>query len=251
MTDHGPCPKLIAYVISFARENQEKSAGSSSRISGSPFAGRKRLETEIFSYISNIEPGQGQGSVYLDGDQDAAVEAGTVGVKPLQPVDGRKAVFGIVEGQKLPVHVAPGRACALLREPVGGWLGIGHAGRHVRLCGHIGERVGGPDGKDVLLRDLKDRDAGGCLEEAAADDGVLHRQNAPAKKVVVPETALQGCRRRRVSAFRLCSASRVLLGSLPGSWDSLECLSWLRPLSHGLRPAAARLHNNLMALTRE
>ena len=35
-------------------------------------------------------------------------------------------------------------------------------------------------------------------------------------------------RRRRVSAFRLCSASRVLLGSLLGS---LGCLSLFRPLS--------------------
>jgi len=40
-------------------------------------------------------------------------------VKPLQPVDGRKAVIGIVEGQKLPVHGAPGRACGVLQEPVG------------------------------------------------------------------------------------------------------------------------------------
>jgi len=47
------------------------------------------------------------------------------------------------------------------------------------------------DGEDVLLRDLQDRDAGGCLEEAAADHGVLHRQDAPAEAVVVPETALQ------------------------------------------------------------
>ena len=48
--------------------------------------------------------------------------------------------FGIVEGENLPVHWAPGRACALLRKPVGGWLGIEHADRHVRLCGHVGER---------------------------------------------------------------------------------------------------------------
>jgi hypothetical protein len=36
---------------------------------------------------------------------------------------------------------------------------------------------------------LQDRDSGGCLEEAAADQGVLHRQDAPAETVVVPETA--------------------------------------------------------------
>jgi len=61
----------------------------------------------------------------------------------------------------------------------------------VRLCGHVGERIGGPDGEDVLLRDLQDRDSGGCLEEAAADQGVLHRHETPAEAVVVPETALQ------------------------------------------------------------
>lgn len=141
--------------------------------------------------LPHIEPSGEDASVYLDGDQDAAVETRTAGVEPLQPVNGREPGFGVVEGKKLPVHGAPGRACALIRKPVGDWLGIGHAGRHVRLCGHVGERVGGPDGKDVLLRDLKDRDAGGCLEEAAADQGVLHRQDSPAKAVVVPETALQ------------------------------------------------------------
>jgi hypothetical protein len=60
------------------------------------------------------------------------------------------------------------------------------------LCGHVGERIGGPDGQDVLLRDLQDRDSGGCLEEAAADQSVLHRHDAPAEAVVVPETSLQG-----------------------------------------------------------
>jgi hypothetical protein len=62
----------------------------------------------------------------------------------------------------------------------------------VRLCGHVGERIGGADGEDVLLGDLQDRDSGGYLEEAAADRGVLHRHDAPAKAVVVRETALQG-----------------------------------------------------------
>ena len=113
-------------------------------------------------------------------------------MKPLQPVDGRKAGLGVVEGQKFPVHWAPGRVCALLREPVGGWLGIGQTGCHVRLCGNVGEWIGGPDGEDILLRDLQDRDSGGCLEEAAADQSVLNGQDSPAEAVVVPETALQG-----------------------------------------------------------
>src|SRR5690606_25365434 len=78
------------------------------------------------------------------------------------------------------------------RGLVGAWLGIGHAGRHVPLCGHVGEWIGGPDGEDILLRDLQDRDAGRRLKKAAADDGVLHRQDAPAEAAVVPETALQG-----------------------------------------------------------
>lgn len=77
-------------------------------------------------------------------------------------------------------------------------VGIGHAGREARLClpvrvrtqtgGHIGARVGGAVGQDVPLRNQQDGDAGGCLEEAAADHGVLHRQDAPAEAVVVPET---------------------------------------------------------------
>ena len=110
-------------------------------------------------------------------------------MKPLQPVDGRKAVFGIVEGQKLPIHGAPGRAFILRIDDCG--LRSEKAGRHVRLCGHVGARVGGTDGEDVLFRDLQDGDSGGCLEEAAADQGVLHRHETPAEAVVVPETALQ------------------------------------------------------------
>ena len=74
-------------------------------------------------------------SIDPDKDQDAAVEAGTAGVEPFQPVDGREAGLGVVEGEEFPVHGALGRACALLRGPAGGWLGIGHAGRHVRLYG--------------------------------------------------------------------------------------------------------------------
>ena len=71
-------------------------------------------------------------------------------MKPLQPVDGREADHGIVEGENLPVHGAPGRACALLRKPVGDWLGIGPASHDARLCGHVGEWIGGPDGEEIL-----------------------------------------------------------------------------------------------------
>ncbi|MGB7294086.1 MAG: hypothetical protein WBC70_00720 [Candidatus Aminicenantales bacterium] len=60
---------------------------------------------------------------------------------------------------------------------------MGHAGREARPCGHVGTQVGGPDGQNVLLQDLQDRDAGGRLEEAAADHGILSRQDAPAEAV--------------------------------------------------------------------
>ena len=86
----------------------------------------------------------------MDRDQDAAVEAGTAGVEPLQPVDGRKADHGIVEGQKLPVQGGPGRVCALLRKTIWGW-GIGYVSRHARLCGRVGGRIVGPKGEDVFL----------------------------------------------------------------------------------------------------
>ena len=132
-------------------------------------------------------------------NQDPSVKAGAAaclcvarrqGVKPLQPVDGRNAGLGFVEGENLPVHGAPGRAFILRIDDCG--LRIEKAGRHVRLCGHVGERVGGPDGEDVLLWNLQNRDSGGCLEEAAADHGVLHRRDAPAEVLVVPGSALQG-----------------------------------------------------------
>ena len=60
--------------------------------------------------FTHIEPDRKNGSVGLDRDQDAAVEAGAAGVEPLQPVDGREAGLGVVEGEKLPVHGAPGRS---------------------------------------------------------------------------------------------------------------------------------------------
>ncbi len=58
----------------------------------------------------------------------------TSGVQRLQPVDGRKAVFGILEGENLSVHWTPGKPCTLLRELLGGGLGIGQAS-------HVGGRV--------------------------------------------------------------------------------------------------------------
>jgi len=52
----------------------------------------------------------------------------------------------------------------------------------VSLLGRIGERIDGPDGEGVLLRNQQDRDSGGYLEEAAADRGVLHRQEPRRKR---------------------------------------------------------------------
>ena len=63
--------------------------------------------------FTHIEPSRKIGSVDLDRDQVSTVEAGTVRVEPLQPVAGRKAGLGVVEGKKLPVHGAPGRAFQL------------------------------------------------------------------------------------------------------------------------------------------
>ena len=79
------------------------------------------------------------------------VEAGNAGVETLQPVNGREAGFGVVEGQKLPVHRGPGRASGVLQEPVGGSLGIVHAGREVRLCGHVGQLAVDVAGEDQVV----------------------------------------------------------------------------------------------------
>ena len=59
------------------------------------------MQSPLFRREADVEPGREHGFLCPDGDQEAAVEAGAAGVKPLQPVDGRKAVFGIVEGEKL------------------------------------------------------------------------------------------------------------------------------------------------------
>jgi hypothetical protein len=61
---------------------------------------------------------------------------------------------------------APNQDSAVEARAAGDWLGIGHGSHDARLCGHVGEWIGGPDGEDILLRDLQDRDAGGCLRRA-------------------------------------------------------------------------------------
>lgn len=61
-----------------------------------------------------------------------------------------------------------------------------------RLCGHVGERVGGAVGQDVRLGHLQDRDAGGQLVQAAPDDRLLHGEDAPAEPLVVPVALLEG-----------------------------------------------------------
>jgi len=64
-----------------------------------------------------------------------------------------------------------------------------------RLCGHVGERVGGTVGQDVRLGHLQDGNAGGHLVQAAADYGFLYIQNAPGPAVggiVVPAAPVEG-----------------------------------------------------------
>lgn len=85
--------------------------------------------------------------VCQDGAQNSAVEAGTAGMEPLQPVDGRKADLGVVEGDKLPIHVGPGQFRGVFRVLIGVGLRVEHSGREARLCGRVGEWIGGPVGR--------------------------------------------------------------------------------------------------------
>ena len=51
------------------------------------------------------------GPVHRGGYQHAPVEVGTARAEALQAVEGGQAGFGVVEGEKLPVHGAPGARC--------------------------------------------------------------------------------------------------------------------------------------------
>ncbi len=61
-----------------------------------------------------------------------------------------------------------------------------------RLCGRVGERVGGTVGQDVLFRHLQNGNGGWHFVQAAADHGFLYIQNAPAEPVVIPVAPLEG-----------------------------------------------------------
>ena len=63
-------------------------------------ASRSRREVEVRLRSAPILHGAGRkiDFVCADGDQDAVVEAGTAGVEPFQPVDGRETGLGVGKG---------------------------------------------------------------------------------------------------------------------------------------------------------
>ena len=124
--------------------------------------------------------------------QHTPVEAGSAGQEALEVVDGREAGLGIVEGQELAVHGAPAAARGAVLPELGVCGACGELRSEARLCGHVGERVGGAVGQDVRLGHLQDRDAGGQLVQAAPDDRLLHGEDAPAEPLVVPVAPLEG-----------------------------------------------------------
>ena len=124
--------------------------------------------------------------------QHTPVEAGPVGQEALEAVDGREAGLGIVEGQELAVHGGPAAARGAVLPGLGVCGACGELRGQARLCGHVGERVGGAVGQDVRLGHLQDRDAGGQLVQAAPDDRLLHGEDAPAEPLVVPVAPLEG-----------------------------------------------------------
>lgn len=143
------------------------------------------------------------GAFHVKPDQDAAssctcrhqhtpVEAGSAGQEALEVVDGREAGLGIVEGQKFAVHGAPAAARGAVPPGLGVCGACGELRGQARLCGHVGERVGGAVGQDVRLGHRQDRDAGGQLVQAAPDDRLLHGEDAPAEPLVVPVAPLEG-----------------------------------------------------------
>ena len=86
-----------------------------------------------------------------------------------------------------------------------------------RLCGHVGERVGGTVSQDVRLGHLQDGDTGGHFVQAAADHGflyILYIQNAPAEPVVVPAAPLEGRDFWFSNTTCACSLTQIRLGFL-------------------------------------
>jgi len=135
-------------------------------------------------------------------------------VEALKAVYGGKAGFGVVEGEKLPVHRATVARCGALMLAVHGShpsgvplarpnpLSCGFVRDRfedgcqipgkARLCGRVGEGVGGTVGQDVRLGHFQDRDTGREFVQAAPDDRLLHGEDAPAEPVVIPAAPPEG-----------------------------------------------------------
>ena len=94
--------------------------------------------------LDRVDPGDLSGTVNRDQHQQAAIEGVTARTEVLETVDWRQAGIGVVEGEQLPVHGAPGA-----------------------LCGHVGEQVSGPVSPDVLHRELEEREPRPLVEAAA------------------------------------------------------------------------------------
>ena len=67
-----------------------------------------------------VDPGDLSGTVNRDQHQQAAIEAVTARTEALETVDWRQAGIGVVEGEQLPVHGAPGALCGTFGDRSGG-----------------------------------------------------------------------------------------------------------------------------------
>nr|WP_245795239.1 hypothetical protein [Desulfacinum infernum] len=128
---------------------------------------RKLAHSQI---IARIEPRRKSSLVKFHRYQHTPVEAGSTGQEALEVVDGREAGLGIVEGQELAVHGPPAAAWDVVLPELGVCGACGELRGQARLCGHVGERVGGAVGQDVRLGHIQDRYVGRELVQATSDD---------------------------------------------------------------------------------
>lgn len=108
---------------------------------------------------------------------DPTVETLTVGWNPSsRSMAGRRASRGPSKVRSSPYTGAQGAPVPFFGSRSGGWDWPCEPRR--ALVWPCRERIGGPDGKDVLLRYLQDGDSGGCL---AAAGPWLRRPAAPGR----------------------------------------------------------------------
>ena len=70
--------------------------------------------------LDRVDPGELAGALHRGRDQHAPVEAGTARAEALETVDWRQFGMGVVEGEQLPLHGAPGALCGTFGDRSGG-----------------------------------------------------------------------------------------------------------------------------------